>query len=112
MVIHNISITDAAETRRARTESAESESVEWLEDGKHKIDWKGPTSRIFRKFHHKDLERPIIDQFERVARRHRNRVAVTDSDTSLSFGEVWDGLSGLAETIGAKTKPGDLIGIS
>ena len=88
------------------------ESLKWIEDGKHPIDWNGPTSRIFRKFHHKDLERPIIDHFECVARRHRNRIAVTDSDTSLSFGEVWDGLSGLAEIIAAETKPGDLIGIS
>ena len=32
-------------------------------------------------------------------------------DTSLSFGELWDGLSGLAETIAAETEPGDLIGI-
>src|SRR5207253_5709803 len=39
------------------------------------------------------------------------RIAVTDSDTSLSFAELWDGLSGLAETIAAETKPGDLIGI-
>jgi hypothetical protein len=33
------------------------------------------------------LDRPIIDHFERVARRHRNRIAVTDSDTSLSYAE-------------------------
>ncbi|PYS26861.1 MAG: hypothetical protein DMG11_18320, partial [Acidobacteria bacterium] len=75
------------------------------------MDWNGPTSRIFSKFRDEDLDRPIIDHFERVARRHRNRIAVTDSDTSLSFGELWDGLSGLAETIAAETKPGDLIGI-
>ena len=36
---------------------------------------------------------------------------MTDSDTSLSYAELWDGLSGLAETIAAETKPGDLIGI-
>jgi len=75
------------------------------------LDWNGPTSRIFSKFRDEDLDRPIIDHFERVARRHRNRIAVTDSDTSLSFAELWDGLSGLAETIAAETKPGDLIGI-
>src|SRR5215813_10665614 len=88
------------------------ESLKWLEEGKRPIDWNGPTKRIFRKFHHKDLERPIIDHFECVTRRHRNRIAITDSDTSLSFGEVWDGLSGLADIIAAETKPGDLIGIS
>jgi len=89
----------------------EFESLEWLEDGKHPLDWNGPASRIFTKFCDEDLDRTIIDQFERVARRHLNRIAVTDSDTSLSFAELWDGLSGLAETIAADTKPGDLIGI-
>jgi acyl-coenzyme A synthetase/AMP-(fatty) acid ligase/thioesterase domain-containing protein len=85
--------------------------MEWLKDGKHPLDWNGPTSRMFRKFREEDLDRPIIDHFESVVRRHRNRVAVTDSDTSLSFAELWNGVSGLAETIAGQTKPGDLIGI-
>jgi len=88
-----------------------SSPLQWLEDGKHPLDWNGPTSRAFTRFRDEDLDRPIIDHFERVARRHRNRIAVTDSDTSLSYAELWDGLSGLAETIAAETKPEDLIGI-
>jgi acyl-coenzyme A synthetase/AMP-(fatty) acid ligase/thioesterase domain-containing protein/acyl carrier protein len=89
----------------------ESVDIAWLEDGQHPLDWNGPTNRMFRKFHDEDLNRPIIEHFERVARRHRNRIAVSDSETSLSYGELWDGLSGLAETIANETKPGDLIGI-
>ena len=58
------------------------------------------------------MGRPIVAQFERVARRHRNRIAVTDSATSLSFSELWEGISGLAEIITAETKPGDLVGIA
>jgi amino acid adenylation domain-containing protein len=95
----------------ARDGSAQSEGLQWLEDGKHPLDWNGPTSRVFTRFRDEDLDRPIIDHFERVARRHRNRVAVTDSDTSLSYAELWDGLSGLAETIASETRPGELIGI-
>jgi len=91
--------------------AAEFESLEWLEDGKHPLDWNGPARRSFTRFCDEDLDRPIIDHFERVVRRHRNHIAVTDSETSLSFAELWDGLSGLAETIAAETKPGDLIGI-
>jgi non-ribosomal peptide synthetase component F/thioesterase domain-containing protein/acyl carrier protein len=87
------------------------ESLEWLEDGKHPLDWNGPTSRYFAKFRDEDLDQPIIDHFERVARRHRNRIAVTDSYTSLSYAELWAGLSGLAETIAAETEPGELIAI-
>jgi acyl-coenzyme A synthetase/AMP-(fatty) acid ligase/thioesterase domain-containing protein/acyl carrier protein len=98
-------------TRPIRGVTPEFESLTWLEDGKHPLDWNGPTGRVFHEFLEEDLDRPIIDHFERMARRHRNRIAVTDSDTSLSFGELWDGLSGLAETIAGETKPGDLIGI-
>ena len=85
--------------------------LQWLEDGQHPLDWNGPTSRIFTRFRDEDLDRSIIHLFERVARRHRNRIAVTDSDTSLSYAELWDGLSGLAETIAAETRPGELVGI-
>src|SRR5262249_23948829 len=59
-----------------------------------------------------ELDRPIIAHFERSARQHRDRIDVTDADTSLSFSELWDGVSGLAEIIAVKTKPGDLIGIA
>jgi non-ribosomal peptide synthetase component F/thioesterase domain-containing protein len=90
----------------------EFERLDWLEDGKHPLDWNGPTGRIFTRFRDDDLDRPIIDHFERVTRRYPNHIAVTDSETSLSFAELWDGLSGLAETIAAETKPGDLIGIA
>src|SRR5271155_1771626 len=58
--------------------------LEWLEEGKNPLDWNGPAGRIFTKFREEDLGRPIIDHFERVARQHRARIAVTDSDTSLS----------------------------
>src|SRR4029450_3853363 len=50
-------------------------------------------------------------QCESVARRHRGTIAIKAADTTLTFGELWDGVSGLAETLSAETKPGDLIGI-
>jgi non-ribosomal peptide synthetase component F/thioesterase domain-containing protein len=91
--------------------AGEFSNLKWLEDGKHPLDWNGPTSRNFVRFRDDDLDRPIIDHFKRVAQQHRNRIAVTDSDTSLSYAELWGGISGLGETIAAETKPGDLIGI-
>jgi amino acid adenylation domain-containing protein len=100
-----------SEASRAVAAAAEFRGLEWLEDSKHALDWNGPAGRTFTRFRDQDLDRPIIDHFERVARRHRNRVAITDSDVSLSFADLWDGLSGLAETIAAETKPGDLVGI-
>jgi acyl-CoA synthetase (AMP-forming)/AMP-acid ligase II len=91
--------------------AVEFKSLQWLEDGKHPLDWNGPADRIFTRFRDEDLDRPVIEHLERVARRHRNRIAVRDSDSPLSFGELWDGLSGLAETLATETRPGDLIAI-
>src|SRR5436190_8054044 len=83
----------------------------WLEDDRRPLDWNGPANRLFTRFRDQDLQRPIIEHFERVARRQRGRIAIREGDTALTFGELWDGVSGLAETLAAETKPGDLVGI-
>jgi acyl-coenzyme A synthetase/AMP-(fatty) acid ligase len=83
----------------------------WLEDDRRPLDWNGPTNRLFTRVCDQDLQRPIIEHFERVARRQRGAIAIRDADAALTFGELWDGVSGLAETLAAETKPGDLIGI-
>jgi non-ribosomal peptide synthetase component F/thioesterase domain-containing protein/acyl carrier protein len=83
----------------------------WLADDPRPLDWNGPEDRLFTRFRDQDLQRSIIEHFERVARRQRGRIAVRDAESALTFGELWDGVSGLAETLGAETKPGDLIGI-
>src|SRR5436309_2771625 len=83
----------------------------WLEDDRRPLDWNGPANRLFTRFRDQDLQRPIIEHVERVARRQRGRIAIRDADTALTFGELWDGVSGLAETLAVETKPGDLIGI-
>jgi len=83
----------------------------WLEDDPRPLDWNGPANRLFTRFRDHDLQRSIIEHFERVARRQRGAIAIREADTALTFGELWDGVSGLAETLAAETKPGDLIGI-
>ena len=97
--------------KQERGGSQRSVGPQWLADGQHPLDWNGPTGRSFIPFRDDGLDRPIISQFERVARRHPKRIAVSDSDTSLSYAELWDGVSGLAETIAADTRPGDPIAI-
>ena len=91
--------------------ASEFESLEWLEDGRRPLDWNGPSGRIFTRFRDEDLDRSIIHHLERVVRRQPARIAVADTDTSLTYAELWDGLSGLAESIAARTRPGDLVGI-
>src|SRR3989442_16029703 len=86
-------------------------TLAWLEDDRRPLDWNGPADRLFTRFRGQDLQRPIIEHFERVARRQRGRVAIREAETALTFGELWDGVSGLAETLAAETMPGDLIGI-
>ena len=75
----------------------------WLDDDRRPLDWNGPVDRLFTRFPDQDLDRPIIEHFERVARRHRDRIAIRDAETALTFGELWDGVSGLAETLAADT---------
>jgi acyl-coenzyme A synthetase/AMP-(fatty) acid ligase/thioesterase domain-containing protein/acyl carrier protein len=88
-----------------------SRTFAWLADDPRALDWNGPADRPFTRFHDQDLRRPIIEHFERVARRQRGHIAIEHADTALTFGELWDGVSGLAETLGAETEPGDLVGI-
>ena len=83
----------------------------WLREDPRPLDWNGPLDRPFTHFRDQDLDRPIIEHFERAARQQRGRVAVSDADTALTFGELWNGVSALAETLRAETKAGDLIGI-
>jgi len=88
-----------------------SRTFAWLADDPRPLDWNGPADRPFTRFRDQDLQQSIIEHFERVAHRQRGRIAIKDADTALTFGEVWDGVLGLAETLDAETKPGDLIGI-
>ncbi len=83
----------------------------WLNDDPRPLDWNGPVDRGFTRFGAEALDRPVIETFESVALRHRERIAIRDGRATLTFGEIWDGVSGLAETLAGQTQPGDLIGV-
>jgi acyl-coenzyme A synthetase/AMP-(fatty) acid ligase/thioesterase domain-containing protein/acyl carrier protein len=83
----------------------------WLDDDRRPLDWNGPVDRLFARFPDPALDISIIDHFEHAARLHRDRIAIWNTETALTFGELWEGLSGLAETLAADSKTGDLIGI-
>ncbi len=86
-------------------------AVQWLENDPRPVDWNGPATRLFTRFRDENLQQPIIELFERVASRERSRIAVREANTALTFGELWDAVSGLAGTLAADTAPGDLIAI-
>jgi amino acid adenylation domain-containing protein len=86
-------------------------AIAWLENDPRPLDWNGPATRLFTRFRDENLQRPIIELFECVVRRERSRIAIRDANTALTFGELWDAVSGLAETLAANTAPGDLIAI-
>lgn len=53
----------------------------------------------------------IVEQFERIASRQRDHVAVTSAAGELTYGELRDRALGLAVRLAARTCPGDLIAI-
>jgi amino acid adenylation domain-containing protein len=90
---------------------SDAQSLTWLADDPRPLDWNGPTDRPFTPFRAEALDQPIIEHFQRVARQHWDRIAIRDAGAALTFGELREGVSGLAETLAARTKPGELIGI-
>src|SRR5207247_1081585 len=100
-LIQRLQYSMALHSSRANTRTAPSygaldmlRTFAWLEDDRRPLDWNGPANRLCTRFRDQDLQRPIIEHFERVARRQRSRIAVSDADTALTFGELWDGVSG------------------
>jgi acyl-coenzyme A synthetase/AMP-(fatty) acid ligase/thioesterase domain-containing protein len=83
----------------------------WLDDDRRPLDWNGPVDRPFTRFPDSALDRPIIDHLEHAVRLHRNRIAIGNTETALTFGQLWDGLNGLAETLATDGEPGDTVGI-
>lgn len=75
------------------------------------LDWNGPGSRPFARFHDQDLERPVIEHFERVARLHHDRIAIRSSEGVLTYRELSEAVAGLAASLAARTQPSDLVGI-
>jgi non-ribosomal peptide synthetase component F/thioesterase domain-containing protein/acyl carrier protein len=90
---------------------AETEGLRKLAEGRFPLDWNGPAGRRFVRFRDEDMERPIVDQLEAIARWQPDRVAILDGTTTLTYAELWRGLSGLAESIAERTKPGEAVGI-
>jgi acyl-coenzyme A synthetase/AMP-(fatty) acid ligase/thioesterase domain-containing protein/acyl carrier protein len=86
-------------------------NLEWLGTSSRPLDWNGPRDRPFVEFRPDALDRPIIENLQHVVRRHADRVAISDSDSSIFFGDLWEGICRLGQIVAAQTAPGELTAI-
>ena len=87
------------------------QNLEWLDTSPLPLDWNGPRDRPFVEFRPDALERPIVENLRRVVARHADREAISDSHSSMCFGELWEGVCRLGQTVAAQTEPGELIAV-
>ncbi|MBO0710891.1 MAG: AMP-binding protein [Acetobacteraceae bacterium] len=75
------------------------------------LDLNGPTDRPFRRFEEGQLSLPIHETFRDVARRHPDRVAVTDGVAHLTYAELDASVSRVAIALRSIGDAGGAIGI-
>ena len=85
--------------------------LRWLGTSAFPLDWNGPVGREFVPFERHDLDAPVYTLFERTARRFPDNLAVADSQTHLTYAEMFARVRALAARITAETAPGELVGI-
>lgn len=83
----------------------------WLPDARHALDWRGPTERPYVRWREADLNRSVLQHFEALVHRHPDRIAVSDGEVVLTFGQLWERVAALGATLSAATKRGELVGI-
>jgi len=83
----------------------------WNDQSGFPLDWNGPIDRPFAAFPDEAKGRPIIELLEAVVLRNRERIALADSEASITYAETWSALAGWAERVAEATAPGDLVGI-
>lgn len=87
------------------------ENLPWLDTSTRPLDWNGPRDRPFVEFRPEALNRPIIENLRHVLAMHADRVAISDPDSSIRFGELWEGICRIGQIVAAQTGPGELIAI-
>lgn len=83
----------------------------WLTQDGRALDWNGPADRPFTPFQAADLDVPIVEHFERIARLNPYRIAVRGPGPPVTYAQLWDGFTGLAESIERRTAGGELVAL-
>ena len=89
----------------------ELERPRWLAKDGRALDWNGPVDRPYTPFEDADLDVPIVERFERIARRNPFRTAILGAGGPVTYAQLWDGFTGLAEALERRTGPGELIAL-
>ena len=87
------------------------QNLDWLDTSPHPLDWNGPRDRPFVEFRPDALDRPIVGNLQRAVARYADREAISDAHSSICFGELWEGVCRLGQTVAAQTEPGELIAV-
>jgi amino acid adenylation domain-containing protein len=75
------------------------------------LDFDGPVDVQFERFDESGINRPIIDHFDRVARRYADRPAAVDKIRTLTYDELRRWAYALARRIDQTAPPGRPVGI-
>jgi acyl-coenzyme A synthetase/AMP-(fatty) acid ligase/thioesterase domain-containing protein/acyl carrier protein len=87
------------------------QNLKWLDTHTHPLDWNGPCDRPFVAFGPDALGRPIVENLWQSVRTGADRVAISDSESSICYGELWEGVGGLGQILAEQSEPGELIAI-
>jgi acyl-coenzyme A synthetase/AMP-(fatty) acid ligase/thioesterase domain-containing protein/acyl carrier protein len=87
------------------------QKLEWLDTHPRALDWNGPCERPFVELRPEVLDRSIIENLRHVVRSHPDRVAMSDSDSSISFGALWEGICRLGQIAAAQCERRELVAV-
>jgi hypothetical protein len=79
--------------------------LSWNDASGIPLDWNGPVDRAFDVFPDQAKARPIIELLEASVHRFPERVAIVDSEASITYAEIWRASVALAEQIAEATVP-------
>lgn len=96
---------------KSEGEPASDARREWTTAPALPLDFGGPVDRPFERMGDGFSEICVFDHLERVARKHADKVAISDGSTSLTFAELRNAVENLAARITAVVPEGKAVGL-
>ncbi|UVK44018.1 AMP-binding protein [Mesorhizobium sp. AR07] len=83
----------------------------WKQPSARPLDMDGPTSYPFRRMGDDFSEKPAFWHLERVVEKYRDKIAISDGSTSLTFSELLNAVQNLAGAIADSVPAGKAVGL-